>query len=140
MVEHPEFLDYLQKAEEKTMAGSHTEWQQTTILGRLTLFLLKLGNNSFIHAIADALKDQEGGDSKEARMIQLVANLGSLLIGIFALYAVGRIIQVFIGKEIVINQEVIIEEEIKLSDLVKAKKEQDKKQTASKRGKKAKNA
>lgn len=139
MVEHPEFLDYLQKAEEKTMHGSHTEWQQTTILGRLTLFLLKLGNNSFIHAIADALKDQEGGDSKEARMIQLVANLGSLLIGIFALYAIGRIIQVFIGKEIVINQEVIIEEEIKMSDLVKAKKEQDSK-TASKRGKKAKNA
>mmetsp|Transcript_154 Transcript_154/g.199 ORF Transcript_154/g.199 Transcript_154/m.199 type:complete len:147 (-) Transcript_154:211-651(-) len=122
MADHPDFLDYAAHFEETTAQGSHTEWQQTSVLGRITLLLLKLGDNSFIHAIVNSLSDQEGGDSQSARFVSIFANFAIVIMGVLAAYVIGRILQMFIGREIVINQEIIIEEEVKLSDLKKQKK------------------
>lgn len=133
MADQPEFLHYGKKFADISEYTTHREWQESTYLGRLTLLLIKVGDNSFTNAIIDALSNQEGGDSSQARLLSLFANLGTLIIGICIAYALGRILQIFIGKEIVINQEVIIEEEIKLSDLKKALKENESREKGERR-------
>ncbi len=141
MPEHPDFLDYVDKIEQASTWDEHTKWQHTTILGRLTLALMKLGNNSFIHAIIDALQD----DSKDSvqRYLPVFANLAVLVVGVIAAFAIGRILQIFLGKEIVINQEIIIEEQVQLSDLMNAKdgaQNEEKKNRRNARTKKTKNS
>jgi acetyltransferase-like isoleucine patch superfamily enzyme len=139
MADHPDFLDYADKLQEQTAYGSHSEWQQKSILGKFTLLLIKLGDTSFFRSISGALSDQDGGDSSEARLLSVFANLGSVILGVCVAYAIGRILQIFIGKEIVINQEVIIEEHVKLSDLKKANADNDPKRRSA-REKKAKSS
>lgn len=140
MADHPDFLDYADKFEEQTAYGSHSEWQQKSILGKFTLLLIKLGNTSFFRSISGALSNQAGGDSSEARLLSVFANLGSVILGVCVAYAIGRILQIFIGKEIVINQEVIIEEHVKLSDLKKANNANSDQKRRSAREKKAKSS
>lgn len=144
MADQPDFLNYGAEFENSSSESwsSHTEWQHTSYLGRLTLFILRLGDNSFTNAIIDALSDQDGGDSPQARMLTLVANLGGLIIGICVAYSFGRIVQIFIGKEIIMNQEIVIEEEITLSEykrMVEEKKAKEAKRRSAKE-KKAKNS
>ena len=139
MADHPDFLDYADKLQEQTAYGSHSEWQQKSILGKFTLLLIKLGDTSFFRSISGALSNQAGGDSSEARLLSVFANLGSVILGVCVAYAIGRILQIFIGKEIVINQEVIIEEHVKLSDLKKANANNDPKRRSA-REKKAKSS
>jgi|AntRauTorckE5430_2_1112549.scaffolds.fasta_scaffold01640_6 hypothetical protein len=139
MADSSDFLDYSNKHEGQTVYSSHREWQESTIAGKFTLFLIKLGDNSFSRAIGNALSNQDGGDSSEARLLSLCANFGTVILGVIVAYAIGRIFQIFIGQEIVINQEVIIEEQVALSDLLKAKAEKDKKRRSA-REKKAKSS
>jgi len=123
MADHTDFIDYANKFEDMSTFSSHRSWQESTIAGKLTLIALKLGDNSLIRAIADALSNQtgpDGEDSPEARLLSIFANLGAVIGFICAAFAIGRIVQIFVGSEIVIHQEVIIEEEVKLSDLRKA--------------------
>lgn len=124
MAGHPDFLD-VNEFQEQDMYSAHTEWQNNTILGRFTLFLIRLGDNSLTRFIIRSFQDQQGGDSPQARILSIFMNLGALLMALFVVYAIGHIIQILIGKEIVINQEIIIEEEVKLSDLKKALAEKE---------------
>jgi hypothetical protein len=119
MADHPDFLD-IDTSQEQDIYSAHAEWQNSTILGRLTLLLINLGDNSLTRFIVRSFQDQQGGDSPQARILSIFANLGGLIMAIFVAYAIGHIVQIVIGKEIVINQEIIIEEEVKLSDLQKA--------------------
>ena len=121
MADHPDFINYGAEFEDTTHYSEHAEWQHTSFLGRLTLLLLRLGNNPFTQAVIKALSEKDGEESGYTRMIAIVVNLGGLIVGILALYAFGRIFQIFIGKEIIMHQEIIIEEEVRLSDLKKAK-------------------
>lgn len=57
--------------------------------------------------------------SPYSRTLSICLTLSIVVVGIVALYAFGRIFQVFIGEEIVIEQKVIIETQVKLSDLLK---------------------
>jgi len=138
MADHSDFLNYAQNHEGQTAySSSHREWQERTIVGKFTLFLIKIGDNSFSRAISNALSNQDGGDSSEARLLSVFANLGAVILGVVVAYAIGRILQIIIGQEIVINQEVIIEEQVSLSDLKKAIANKDKKRRPA-REKKAK--
>ena len=78
--------------------------------------------------------------SYQARILTIFANLGGVIVGICVAYALGRILQIFIGQEIVMNQEIIIEEEITLSDYKKAMAEEAAKEKKKRRQKKAKNS
>ncbi len=120
MAEHAEFMDYVGNSGDGTTAWSeHTKWQHTTIWGKITLALMKFGNNSFIAAIVDALREDNTDNAQ--KYVPLFANIMVVIVAVVTAYALGKIIQIFVGKEIVINQEVIIEEEVKLSDLIAAK-------------------
>jgi len=141
MANHPDFLNYGSGFEGSASEySSHREWQESTYMGRLTLLVIKLGDNSFTNQIINSLRDQEGGDSPEARILTIFANLGGVIVGICVAYALGRILQIFIGQEIVMNQEIIIEEEITLSDYKKAMAEEAAKEKKKRRQKKAKNS
>lgn len=112
-----EFLSSHQRSSDQTFLDPHTEWQHNTVLGRLTLLLHRLGDNPITHAVVDAFKS--GDDSGFNRVLKIGATISAIIIGVAAAYAVSRILQLFIGQEIVINQEVVIEEEVKLSDILK---------------------
>jgi hypothetical protein len=125
MADHPDFLDVNTFQEQQDVYSAHAEWQNNTYLGRLTLLLIRLGDNSLTRYIIRSFQDQQGGDSPQARILSIFTNLGALIMALFVVYALGHIIQILIGKEIVINQEIIIEEEVKLSDLKKALAEKE---------------
>jgi hypothetical protein len=124
MAERAEFMDYVGNSGDGSTAWSeHSKWQHTTMWGKITLALMKFGNNSFISAIVDALREDNTDNAQ--KYVPIFANIMVVIVGVVTAYAIGKIIQIFVGKEIVINQEIIIEEEVKLSDLIAAKKEKD---------------
>jgi hypothetical protein len=112
-----EFLNVQQRAADQTFYNPHTEWQQNTVLGKLTLLLHRLGDNPFTHAIISAFK--QGDESGFTRSLKIGSTISVIIVAVAVAYAVGRILQIFLGKEIVIHQEIIVEEEVKLSDLLK---------------------
>ena len=118
-----ELLNFQQRAADQTFSNPHTEWQHNTFLGRLTLLLRRLGDNPFTHAIIAAFK--QGDESGFSRWLKIGSNISVIIVSVAVAYAVGRILQIFLGKEIVIHQEIVVEEEVKLSDLLK-KAENDK--------------
>lgn len=119
MADHPEFFNYADKIKEDKMFREHEEWVHTTFFGRLTHTVLNWAKQSdFFGAIADALSNQHDV-SPYSRTLSICLTLSIVVVGIVALYAFGRIFQVFIGEEIVIEQKVIIETQVKLSDLLK---------------------
>ena len=123
MAEFTDFMDYVQNANND--AGNtdgwaqHKVWRETTWAGKLTTFVLMIGNNPFTRAIVKGLSNQENGESANARILTIVASMSVVLVGILVLKALSRIFQVLVGKEIVMNQEIHIIEEVKLSDLLK---------------------
>mmetsp|Transcript_15495 Transcript_15495/g.18887 ORF Transcript_15495/g.18887 Transcript_15495/m.18887 type:complete len:156 (-) Transcript_15495:899-1366(-) len=125
MADHPEFFNYAEKAHDQRMWNSHDDWQETTIGGKIVKFLRTMGDNIVTKAIIDAFNDQNGGSSPYARTLSIFANISVLMVGLLFVYAVSRIIQVIIGKEIVVHQEIVIEERVKLSDLLKEDGEQE---------------
>jgi hypothetical protein len=111
-----EFLNFQQHATDQTFSDPHTEWQHTTVLGKLTLLLHRLGDNPFTHAIIAAFK--QGDESGFSRSLKIGSNISAIIGAVAVAYAIGRILQIFLGKEIVIHQEIVVEEEVKLSDLL----------------------
>mmetsp|Transcript_20920 Transcript_20920/g.31784 ORF Transcript_20920/g.31784 Transcript_20920/m.31784 type:complete len:141 (+) Transcript_20920:2-424(+) len=134
-------MDYVGNSGEGSTAWSeHSKWQHTTMWGKITLALMKFGNNSFISAIVDALREDNTNNAQ--KYVPVFASMMVVIVAVVTAYAIGKIIQIFVGKEIVINQEIIIEEEVKLSDLIAAKKDKDAISNAneSKKEKKRRNA
>ncbi len=120
MEEHPEFLDYIDRLNDEKMYREHEAWLHTTFLGRLTNSVLSWAKQSdFMYAIAQSFSNEDIGSNPYGRTIGIAINVGIIVVGVIALYSIGRIIQVFIGKEIIVEQKVIIETQVKLSDLMK---------------------
>ena len=120
MVDHPEFFDYAERIQEQKLFGDHEKWQHSTLMGKLTIGVMNWARRSdFINSIINAFTDQEGGSSPNARVLSIGLTMSSVVIGVIATFAIGRIVQMIIGREIVVEQNVVIETQIKLSDLMK---------------------
>ena len=117
--EHPEFFDYVERMEQEKLFRAHQEWQQNSFIGKLMGSLLSWAeNNEFFGAIAKSFSDTDTDASPYARTAGICVTIGIVIVGVVFLYAIGRIIQVLIGKEIVVEQKVYVETQIKLSDLM----------------------
>ncbi len=118
--EHPEFFDYVERMEDEKMFQAHQEWQQNSFFGKLVSSTLSWAqNNEFFGAIAKSFADPGSDVSPYARTAGICVTMGIVIVGVIALFAIGRIVQVVIGKEIVVEQKVFVETQIKLSDLMK---------------------
>ena len=118
--EHPEFFDYVERMEQEKLFQEHLEWQQNSFFGKLIASVTSFAeNNKFFGAIAQSFAEPANDTSPYARTLGICITMSIVIVGIIALFAIGRIIQVFIGKEIVVEQKVFVETEIKLSDLMK---------------------
>lgn len=119
MADHPEFFNYAEKIQENKMFRDHEEWVHTTFFGKLTHKVLNWAKQSdFFGAVADALSDQSS-ESTYGRTLSICLTMSIVVVGVVVLYALGSIVQTFIGEEIVVEQKVLIETQVKLSDLMK---------------------
>lgn len=125
MADHPEFFNYAEKIKEDKMFREHEEWIHTTFWGRLTQKVLNWAKQSdFFGAIADSLSNQHD-ISPYGRTLSICLTMSIVVVGILAIYALGSIVQMIIGKEIVVEQNIVIETQVKLSDLIKEEDDND---------------
>jgi len=98
----------------------HTiEYDKKSWVGKMTSTILTLTQDSIIlNSIAEGLSDQDNGDSGSGRALKLFAFVAAGLMVLCVVYGLGRIIQVVVGKEIVMKKEIIVIEEVKLSDVL----------------------
>lgn len=119
MAEHPEFLDYIERIKDEKMWSEHEHWAHTTFFGKLTRSVMNYAKQSyFFGAVADAFAQQDD-QSPYKRTLSLSLSVGMIVVAVIALFAIGRIVQMFIGEELVMEQQIIIETHVKLSDLMK---------------------
>jgi hypothetical protein len=131
MANHPEFFNYAETIKNEQMWNDHEEWRHNTFLGKLTHSVMKFAHESeFFGAIADAFSDQENGASPYARTLSICLTISIIVVGVIGLYAIGSIIQMIIGREIVVEQQVLIETQVRLSDLME-QEENEKDDTGS---------
>lgn len=123
MAEFTDFLDFVENANNDAGTtnawAEHKIWRETTWAGKLTTLVLMIGDNPVTRAIVNGFSNQDDGNSTNARILTIVASMSVVIVGVLVLKALGRIFQVFLGKEIVMNQEIHIIEEVRLSDLLK---------------------
>ena len=85
----------------------------------MTSTILTLTQDSIIlNSIPEGLSDQDNGDSGSGRALKLFAFVTTGVMVSCVVCGLGRIIQVMIGKEIIIKKEIIVIEEVKLSDVL----------------------
>ena len=99
------------------MYAAHEEWLQTSWGGWAVRTLRSLADNSFFHAIADSLRNEDDGKDATAILITNGARLAVILAMILMALAIGKLLQMIIGEDIVVEQEVIVEEEVHRSEL-----------------------
>lgn len=125
--DHPDFKGYMEALANKatkaavhaSQTQSHEEWLETSWGGYVVKTLRRVGDNKFIHALAEAFTDQEHGESTNAVLLRTFARMAIVIMAIFSFYVIGKLLEMLIGKEIVIEQDVIIIEEVRQSDLKK---------------------
>lgn len=122
-----EFLDYIeqveQNAKDQAMYKAHAQWQQETWGGRLSLLILRIGNIPIVQKFLDTVLNLSTGQSSNdnewpMRVLRLVLILLIVLVIVTVFHIAASMIQLIIGREIVVNQEIQVIEEIKLSDLL----------------------
>lgn len=124
---HPDFQGYMESlanraAEDvkfESQMKAHAEWLENSWGGYVVRTLQRVGDNKFIHALADAVKDQDGGTSASSILLKTFARISVVVVVIITFYAIGKLSQMIVGKEIVIDQEVVVIEEVRRSDLKK---------------------
>lgn len=99
------------------MYAAHEEWLQTSWGGWAVRTVRAFADNSFFHAIADSLNNQQDGKDATAILVTNGARLAVILAMILMTVAIGRIVQMIVGQDIVVEQEVIVEEEVRRSEL-----------------------
>ena len=108
-----ENLGEMQKEAEKhaAMMEAHERWRQTTWGGWAVRQLQALGNHfaPFFEAVADMF----GADENSPKHIILIIILRAVIISgyLVAAFAIARIINFILGREIVIEEEVIVEDD-----------------------------
>jgi len=135
-----EFTDYLAsiaRAEATEAARQesilrHQHWQQTTILGKLTSFIVSLSRSSFFENVADAFRDQQQGTSLNAIILFNVVRICLIFMAVLAVFVIGKVIQRIIGDEIVVEEVIEIVEEIPRSSLNKKERRSAKTKTKTK--------
>uniref|UniRef100_A0A7S4HKH0 Uncharacterized protein n=1 Tax=Odontella aurita TaxID=265563 RepID=A0A7S4HKH0_9STRA len=128
--DHPHFQGYMESlaskeaedAEFGSQMKSHQEWLENSWGGYVVRTLQRVGDNRFIHALADAFKDQDGGNSVSSILLKSFARISIVVVVIISIYAVGKLLQMITGKEILVEQDVVVIEEVRQSDLKKKKK------------------
>jgi len=92
----------------------HQSWAN-----KLTSTIISYTHDSLLlKTIAEGLSDQDNGESGSGRALKM---LSFVLLGVMTLlvvYGFGRILQMLVGKEIVVKREIVIVEEIRLKDLL----------------------
>mmetsp|Transcript_23358 Transcript_23358/g.27599 ORF Transcript_23358/g.27599 Transcript_23358/m.27599 type:complete len:129 (-) Transcript_23358:195-581(-) len=108
-----DFRDY-NTASPPLLTNSHQSWAN-----KLTSTILSYTHDSLLlNSIAEGLSDQDNGESGSGRALRM---LSFVLVGVMTLlvvYGFGRILQMLVGKEIVMKREIVIVEEIRLKDLL----------------------
>eukprot|EP00977_Amphora_coffeiformis_P029143 scaffold39012_cov191-Amphora_coffeaeformis.AAC.2 len=101
------------EAKYREQVHQHEIWRQTTWGGWLTRQLQALGNHfaPFFRALADAMAAE--GDSFSS--MALVILIRVLLIGscILAVYTISKVVNMIVGREIVIEEVIVVEEDEK---------------------------
>lgn len=103
-----------QQQADEAMYAAHELWKETTWQGKAVGLLQAFGRHfqPFFLAVSEAIKEE-----KAARILGHFVRLVVVIMGVVALYVIAHLIQMVIGKEIVIEQEIVIIEEVRQSDL-----------------------
>ena len=120
-----DFSDYMENILHARKEESHYEsmmeaqriWREETIAGRLVSYVQAISDNDFVMTIIKSVRDNPKGDSIGIRVTKIFIKVLMVLMILCFILAIGRIVQTFIGKEIVIEKEVVIEHEVKRSEL-----------------------
>jgi len=128
MSKHDEdFVDFLkdpnvadlEQQREQAMLDAHEEWRNTTWAGWIVKQLQELGRHllPFTRAVGEALRDDKHIGT---RLLGLLLRLSVIFVLVAGVMFAARIVQMVIGKDIVVEREVVILEEVPRS---KAEKE-----------------
>ena len=120
-----EFLDYVESLNLYNQNEKYNKLEtEKTIISKITKGIIDLiGGTPFINAIVNSYSNQEAGNSPQARALSFFVMVISIFMIVVVCFAVGRVLQMIIGNEIVVEQEVIIIENVKVSELRKLSKE-----------------
>jgi len=116
-LEFENFMENLQKRQDEEafmeeMMARHEIWRQTTLMGRIVMFMQYLARHQFVVSFVKVIEESQA-DDKTLYGIFLI-NVGRIiLIGmIFGfMYLMGYVIKLLIGEEIVIEERVVIIQE-----------------------------
>ena len=97
------------------MYARHEEWLRTSWGGWAVRLMRNLADNSFTHAVMDAINSEENDMTSLA--VKNGARLAVIVGMILFTLAVGKLLSFLVGTDIVIEQEVIVEEEVRRGDL-----------------------
>jgi hypothetical protein len=114
-----------QQADEE-MYAAHEEWKATTWQGKTVSLIQAIGHHfrPFFFSVSEALQEE-----KSTRILRIIVFFIILLVGIVALYVAAYLVQILIGKEIVIEQEIVIIEEVRQSEIDETVTAQNKKRS-----------
>lgn len=114
-----DFVDYVDslqrseriKAQEARGAEMREDWRRTTWAGALIATVERVGLAPFFESVGNSF---EGGAdvSTTYYATSLFARIASIAAGILGVYAIGRLMKMIMGDEIVVEQEIVIVEKI----------------------------
>mmetsp|Transcript_46363 Transcript_46363/g.69034 ORF Transcript_46363/g.69034 Transcript_46363/m.69034 type:complete len:176 (-) Transcript_46363:175-702(-) len=104
--------------EEKEILNAHELWRNSTWAGWTVRQIQTVGEHfrPFFLAVGASMKEDKGFSK---RLLSHFLRISIVLAAIVTIYILAHILQMFIGKEIVINQEIVIVEEIPRSQAEK---------------------
>uniref|UniRef100_A0A7S0FUY3 Uncharacterized protein n=1 Tax=Minutocellus polymorphus TaxID=265543 RepID=A0A7S0FUY3_9STRA len=114
-----------ERAWDEQMYANHDEWLQNSWGGWAVRTIRGFAGNSFFQAVADSLNDQDGEQTATSIILTNGARLAVILAMILMTLAVGYVMQMIVGQDIVVEQEVIVQEEIRESDKEDDEKDQE---------------
>jgi hypothetical protein len=121
-----------ERAFDEQMYANHEEWLQNSWGGWAVRSIRGFSSNSFFQAIADSVSMQDG----ESTAVSIIAKNGvrlAVILGMILLtLAVGHVMQMIVGQDIVVEQEVIVEEVIREGDNDEDENGEDDKEKSSK--------
>ena len=115
------------------MISAHQQWLDKSWGGLFVRTTRKVSENKFIIALTDSLRDQENGASAPSRLLTNIARLLVVVMGVIAVFVIGKISQYVIGGDIVLEQEVLVIEEVRRSELKETENGQTKSTTRRRR-------
>mmetsp|Transcript_176 Transcript_176/g.261 ORF Transcript_176/g.261 Transcript_176/m.261 type:complete len:141 (-) Transcript_176:355-777(-) len=138
-----DFLEFNNNADRQARDQTfydHNDWRQTSIPGRVVSKLREFGQTPFIRALVLSFSDQKHGRSSPARALTFLVMVTSICAVIVTALLVGQIIQMIIGKEIVVDEEITVIEKVKETEFNRFKKRIAKEKDRSRKSEKEKSS